>query len=290
LDINFSNICNLSCAMCSSEFSSSWIRKDKQIMDKFDFRKHASPYTQVETVPESFVEQIDLEELEMIEIKGGEPTMDVMVLYFLNKLLKESPETYIHLTSNMVNLPDEFKEIIEQLPNVSIDVSIDGIGDVYKYIRGVHINKVQANLKYLSTLKNIKELRVNVTTSPYNLWDSHLLIGWVHVVVPNAKINWCPITITPDYLNPTVIPHELRLEAAQTLNSLHWCPDSYTIDLIPTIEYIKSDNPKNIPHDKLRIMRNNFIRWTDQMNEWRNMNIYDIVPQLEKARNIILND
>lgn len=281
LDINFSNMCNLNCVMCSSEFSSKWIEYDKQIIDKFKFRDHVKPFLKVERVPKSFIDQIKIKDLKVIEVKGGEPFIEPRFIYFIDRFLNESGTAFVHLTTNLTHFPDDLKEKLSKIQNLSVDVSVDGTGDVYKYIRGIDLEKVADNLYKLSDLDNIIKLRINITTTPYNLWNSCSVIDWVKGINSKIKVNWCPMSRSPNYVNPSILPYKMRVDAANKIEKfVKNVGKNYTLDIDSTIEYLKKENPERYNYAKMQYLRECFLKWTNKVNEWRSMNIYDIVPQL----------
>lgn len=293
LNINFSNICNLDCVMCSSEFSSRWIQNDKKI--KFPFRDIDNKYLKINRVPYSFIDQIKIKELKAIEIKGGEPLIDASFLYFLKKFINDNGDALIHITTNLNSLTVEFKNLLSKLPKVSFDVSVDAIGDLYHYTRGKNssIKNVVENFKFIKGLKGLYDLRVNITTMPYNLWDSYKVIDWVKSIDENIIVNWCNIVSVPQYIEPSLIPYSLRKEAIKltedfidktNVNKKH------LLDLKIILNYLSKENPRNDDKQLIKYKQKTFIEWTDYINELRNMNVYEIVPQLEKAKNIILNE
>ena len=86
LEITFSNLCNITCAMCSSEFSSSWINLDKKAIAKgLNFREFTRPYQKINRMTKTLMEEIleHSSEFDLVIIKGGEPTVEPLCLEFL---------------------------------------------------------------------------------------------------------------------------------------------------------------------------------------------------------------
>jgi pyruvate-formate lyase-activating enzyme len=290
LNVNFSNICNLDCVMCSSKYSSKWLENDKLLSKKYSFRKEIKPFLQIDKLPISFIDQINIKELKFVEIKGGEPFVDPGFIYFLKKFIKEKGTSSIHITSNLNILTDEVKKYLSQLPRLAMDVSVDAIGDLYTYIRGNNssLKKVEENLKFVKEIKNLHELRINITTSPYNMWDSYKVIEWVNNIDKTIKVNWCVLTIHPFYLDPSLVPYELRKKAVQKiLHSLNHPDDHHIIDLKMILNYLSQKNPQNDSKEMIKLKRKYFIQWTDEINKIRNMNIYNLIPNLKKVINEI---
>jgi pyruvate-formate lyase-activating enzyme len=292
LNINFSNICDLDCLMCSSQFSSKWIKNDKELINKFSFRSDVKPYLKINKIPYSFIDQIKINELVFVEIKGGEPFIDPGFIYFLKRFIKEKGTGSIHVTTNLNNLNDEVKKYLSLLPRISIDVSVDAVDDLYQYIRGnnASIKKVKENLKFITNLKGLFSLRINVATTPYNLWDSYKIINWSNNISKKIMINFCVITTDPFYLNPSLIPYSLRREAVNIVENYikkYNVEKKHMIDLKMILNYLNINNPKNLNKEHIQYSQKCFLEWTDYIDSIRYKNIDDIVPQIKKAKEMI---
>jgi len=297
LDIIFSNVCNLDCVMCSSEYSSSWIEDDKKLVTKLPFRKNIEPFLKISKLSKKFIDQIIIKDLIEVEVKGGEPLIESRFTYFLNRCLKDKGNARIHITTNLNVLTSEMKELLQQLPKVSFDVSIDAIGPLYNYIRGNNssLDRVVENLKFITKLKNLVGggVRINVTTMPYNLWESYKIIEWANNISKSIKINWCPMTVEPIYLNPIIVPHHMRKKAAIKFekyvkeNNIH---SDYIFDLEYTLNYLKHENPLNLTKKYLEYLQESFVKWTKEIHKQRNLNIYELVPEIKEIEHIILNN
>lgn len=287
LNINFSNICDLDCVMCSSKFSSSWIKNDKILVDKFSFREDIKPYLDIYKVPNSFIDQIKMSELVFVEIKGGEPLIDPGFIYFLKRFIKEKATGSIHITTNLNHLNDEVKKYLSELPRVSLDVSIDAIDDLYHYIRGNNssIKRIKENFEFIKNLKGLYSLRINVTTSPYNIWDSYKIINWANEISKDIMINFCVITIDPFYLDPSLVPYHLRKEAVNTVENYikkYNVEKKHMIDLKMILNYLNIENPKQSNDKQIQYKRKCFLEWTSYIDSIRHKNIIDIVPQIKE--------
>ena len=75
-------------------------------------------------------------ELKQIKILGGEPTMDPLVLDFLETII-DNYEILpaLRFTTNGTNLNKRFRNIMEKFEDIHIVFSIDAVGDAYEYVR-----------------------------------------------------------------------------------------------------------------------------------------------------------
>ena len=141
-DLKITNTCNLSCRMCTPKSSSTWDKVVKANKDA-NLEKHWDPIKPL-TSPFSwhnkFLSEVknNLDKVKYLKFTGGEP--------FLVKHTKEvckyaiesgaSSSTELKFISNgQVTLDDEWFEIFSKYREVQIDISVDGIGSRYEYIR-----------------------------------------------------------------------------------------------------------------------------------------------------------
>ncbi|MAW33558.1 MAG: hypothetical protein CMK56_04040 [Proteobacteria bacterium] len=177
LELNFSNQCNLACAMCNHTHSSGWLKQEESMPEHI--RKHRDAYPgflagvpfKQYTLKKNFVDSIieNISDIELIMIKGGEPLYDKNCLYLLDALTKVKPDIKIIIVSNITHIPAKTLAIFEKLSNLNINASIDGVGKTYEWVRGYDFDKINDNYEMLSQLPNIRRLDVNMCTSIYNI-------------------------------------------------------------------------------------------------------------------------
>jgi len=172
LDISFSNTCNLNCVMCSNDYSTRWnILNAHMSNELFEWITHAMPGLKKQHIHQISYDQIDEiiehgNQLKQIVIKGGEPLYDKKSLYFLNKLKEVNPHVKIKIVSNITNLN---LELLNAFDEVKIICSIDGIYDIYEWIRGHSFRPVFENFKTLMSMRSDKlHVGLNYTISAYN--------------------------------------------------------------------------------------------------------------------------
>lgn len=163
LDISFGNTCNLDCVMCSNKFSSKWNKIVKEKPIHLDFlTSYETPYTQSLSY-----EEIDnvieiLPDLKVVTIKGGEPLYDKKSLYFLDKMADKNI-TFRIVTNGVAPNWD----IVKRIKNLEIVMSVDGIWDVYEWIRGSSFETIVENYKKFKD--TVSRLSINYTVSAYNV-------------------------------------------------------------------------------------------------------------------------
>ena len=172
LDLSFSNLCNLNCVMCDSDYSSSWFSFDKQARSRgLEFRnfEKIKPWSLSKSVIDQIVDSY-AGTLRHIAIKGGEPLIDKKCLYFLKKLgafKNRNKNLTVYIQTNGTVINEEIMEALKGL-NSEISFSIDGLGGHYEWIRGYSFEKVMDNLNKLNSLEDLRYVYLHYTASAYN--------------------------------------------------------------------------------------------------------------------------
>ena len=172
LDVSFSNTCNLNCVMCSNDYSTRWNTLYEEMPDDiFNYIQHDRPPFNKKHIQQVTYEQIDeiLEhgkQLKQIVIKGGEPLYDKRSLYFLNGIKRINPNVKIKIVSNITNID---LDLLTSFDNMKIICSIDGVYDVYEWIRGTSFKTVVDNfLKLMSVRSDNFQVGLNYAISAFN--------------------------------------------------------------------------------------------------------------------------
>ncbi|MCO4793576.1 MAG: radical SAM protein [Bacteriovoracaceae bacterium] len=137
LDIKLGNNCNLKCRMCNPT-SSSGLTKEHELIypGSSEKTKHLSFdwYKDPKRWDEFFQ---SASSLKYIQFTGGEPFLINEMWIFLKKLVEEGYSKNIHLkfNTNFTHFKDEFYKIFLEFKEVTLYLSIDGIEDVFEYIR-----------------------------------------------------------------------------------------------------------------------------------------------------------
>lgn len=149
LDIAFNNICNFKCMMCSSAYSNAWIGDENKLKERgfhggssgLDVRTSSTWDRAKWTLSsEQLKEVVDqAPELRRVEILGGEPFLVPEFLEFL-KLLKDSgldKNIELMITTNGSVVTEEKLQLLEGFKYVNINLSLDGTGPYFSYLRSV---------------------------------------------------------------------------------------------------------------------------------------------------------
>ena len=285
LDISFSNLCNLDCVTCNSDYSSSWVKPDyKAFSEGVNFRKIRKD--KIWKIKRSFIDSIidsSIKDIKLIFIKGGEPLIDSNCLYFLKRLSdfkKDGLSVYVQ--TNGTTMDSKVISAIGDL-NIEISFSVDGLKDHYNWIRGFDFYKMMRNFEKLHTIKNLKHSYFNYTVSAFNFYRvSDFIRFFIQQKKKFNSLRRLSFSIAHEsYLNFRVfsrdIREKIRQEIRKTVEELNIEEDfldGYTA-LLQELSMNQLDDSAI----------QNFHKWLSFCNSMRKRNLQDIDPYFDKIIN-----
>jgi organic radical activating enzyme len=156
LELSFTNKCQMACSYCGPVFSTTW---EKEIEEHGPY-KLTNLYNQIHTpqIEDSpYVKKFwkwfpkAYEHLFVLRVTGGEPLLDKNT-YKLLQYVKDNPKEGLtfHCNSNLMvteNRVKKYIELVKDIPDAKLYVSIDSWGKQAEYIRhGLDINHFENNL------------------------------------------------------------------------------------------------------------------------------------------------
>lgn len=160
-DITFGNVCNLTCSMCDDETSHSWAKVTGNRLNVNIYDKNKT----MEMLP-------FLKNIKILMIRGGEPFLFRHFIMFLEELATINNKVQLKIVSNLTSIQDAHIEVLKRFTNESIiTFSIEGTGDMYRYIRGgrYDLDDVKRNIERLKKAGIIgDELVVSTLLMLYN--------------------------------------------------------------------------------------------------------------------------
>lgn len=242
LNIKVSNICNLRCRTCQSydsylyNLEGEYYEKKNGISDtpytKEKFKKHFT-YAQLDELYE-YVDNI-----EKIELYGGEPFLDEMVPSVLLRIANNGQAKNIDLkvsTNGTHTLNKVWNEIIKGFKKITINISVDGIGDRFTYMRYPgNWEQVDKNLKRFIVLEHKAPEKIEIVpvvcVSAMNVWNFDEVYDYFQ------KYQIKPFTILvqwPYYYCVNVLPSHVKQKVKQRLLSMTDVPVDAIINLMET--------------------------------------------------------
>ncbi len=252
--IAFGNTCNLSCITCDPTASSKWQQEYKILFGR-DIRPN---HFYKEDFVESFKEKTP--NLIHLDIPGGEPLLsgvkqqkELLYLYIKDDSARNIS---LHYTTNCTKFPDnEWLELWVHFKEVEIQLSIDGIGDKFEYIRYPAVwEEVVPNIKKYIELrdKGLIKLSVSTTVSAYNIAYLDELLDWCDII--GLGLPYLGRVHNPTHLRPTVWNQDAKEYIIEILRRSRF-------DLNSFIKLMQSENDSDkfetfryrlLRHDKFR--------------------------------------
>ena len=273
LDISFSNICNLTCVMCSSQYSHKWlpIEINMNIQHQYTrgFKKHQLPKAAVDDLINLAINT------KRITIKGGEPLFDPQCLYFLEQIGKKNYSGIVFIVTNLTTLSPKIIDLLSCLKTVKVVVSIDGTGSIYEWIRGSSFDKLTQNLQSLFSIDSITSVSPALTISVFNLWNLIKYIPWIHNLYENnhkmKRGDFLQIAIY-SHVSCRHYPLTWRKQLESKIQALPMGQEY----LSPTLKSALRFKESTIKERQM------FLNWTQKFNSFRNLDIFTVEPRLKK--------
>lgn len=225
-----------------------------------------------------------------VEFAGGEPLMDPTHYKILDMLKPYGHQIEIKYATNGTTLGiSKGRTVHDYWPHfksVAVNVSIDGIGNVYEYIRGNgDWSEVVQNIQVIQTIPNISRVvgAVAVQVSNILILDKmiELFLDKLGIVFYTNMVNY------PNVLSAQVLPTKLKNLAIDRL---------HTAKLqVPTYKYVK-ENPILLDLTLGQIDGViNYLNSLDQSDKWkdcvefnrrldttRNQSFTDVTPEFKE--------
>ncbi len=283
LEFTPSNLCNQTCAMCGSNFSSKWFAHDKRaVAEGLHWRGNQpglvnivdKPYQMSET---DFQKILDiLPSLETITLKGGEPFVEprnIQILEFLansNHKLK-----HIDITSNVHSVTDYHWTLLKKLKAkgtyINIGASLDGTGKTYEWIRSTPFENTFENMKKGKSILGKDTFFISMTVSLYNFFTicEDVKFWYDKDLVDTVGFNY---VYGPYYASPSLF-RQKTIDKVLTK-----CKKELAEFKTTRIQqlYRTKHNPEYLVDLK------NVKPWIDFVSEMRGFNILDYQPSLKR--------
>jgi len=277
MEIKLNNLCNLKCRMCHPMDSTSW--NDWQEVEEFYVKENnfmVKAIKDLNLINKPYLDKFEdnpnwwasfeklLPYFRRVEFAGGEPLMDPQHYRILDMLKPYGNQIEIKYATNGTTLGIKGGRTIHDywphFKSVAVNVSIDGIGDVYNYIRGNgNYNDVISNIKEIQKIPNVRRIvgAVAVQVSNVLILDKMLeeFLDKVGIIFYTNMVNY------PNVLSAQVMPYPLKVLASQRLEVVK--------DSIKDFAMIKQ-NPMLLDLTMGQIQGvQNYLRAKDQTEKWQ---------------------
>ena len=215
IDLKLGNKYNLGCRMCSPEFSSVLAKEVEDNLSEFDHdldQKNSlesiKRYHHTEDMDRVFDTIKKLDGLIRIQFTGGEPFLNKQLPDLLDHFIQtgKSKGIIVTLTTNLTTLPNTLFDQLDHFRSFDINVSMEGIGTTYEYIR--YPAKWE---KFVTNFNKLQNTNVNMvvvyTGTALSILGFPEWLDWIHQ--QDVSWNYNPV-LYPQYLMINNIPQPLK--------------------------------------------------------------------------------
>ena len=216
LDLSLGNTCNLACRTCGTFASSRWYKETQRMPSMSitvkDENKQLNDQIQECYADESsiwsFLDET-LPQVLHIDLYGGEPLLVKRHWTMLKSIpLSDAKNISLHFNTNGTQWDDNYADILCRFKEVRADISIDGVGPVFEYMRWpAKWDQVSANIQNFKNLSlNNPQIMVSIciTLSILNIWSLPETIEYTNELGTNCYLNLLhnPVPMNLQSLSP----------------------------------------------------------------------------------------
>lgn len=212
VELRLGNLCNLKCRTCNPMSSTNWIQPYQKLQQELKFvthydRKINSSWTESDEFWDDLFNHS--EDVQLIYVNGGEPTLVEKHWKYLEELIKRGLNKQITLwyNINMTNLPDKLIDLWKEFKRVQVTCSIDDLYERNDYIRaGSDWNTVISNLDKIQSYPWI-EASICQTVSWMNVYYVNDFIKFMRNRNLHVHLNY---VYDPEFLSIKALPADLK--------------------------------------------------------------------------------
>lgn len=213
LELRLGNLCNVKCRTCNPASSTQWVPEYKQLQTELSFVTRYDKIDMLWTQSEIFWNDLldCSENVELIYINGGEPTLVEKHWNYLERLIERGLHRQVKLwySINMTNLSDKLLDIWRQFKKVEVHCSIDDLSDRNSYIRyGTKWSDVETNLHKLKENSWIQS-SVTQTVSWMNIYYVPEFYQYFNNLGFHVQSN---LVYDPSFYSIAILPQSLKVK------------------------------------------------------------------------------
>lgn len=234
VDLSMGNLCNLKCRICAPTHSTPWMIEEAQIYFPQDKQQYLQQ-PRWKIAKESFDHDNEyfwkdilqlLPNVKKFDFAGGEPFYidkhwDIIQTCVDNGWSKNQ---HIHYNTNGTIYPEKYMHLLEEFGFVDIQVSSDGVGKKFEYMRHpADWNTSEETINKLINAKNNSKtswlLSACISVSAFNVYD--FFETFEHYANKGIGVY---VNVVHDHHGTRVLPRELRsivIEKLQSRKSIH---------------------------------------------------------------------
>ena len=223
LFVNFSNLCNFKCRMCSSNFSNSLIPENRHMTPLFPetYRQvHGSREKNFNNINEYLEDNPEvLKDIRSIWMTGGEPFMTEDPYKLMKLIEKHGQPEKINMTITTNGSKIDFDRLDEfsKLKRLSIDISIDATGPLFEYMRSNGVftwDEMEEACNKLAEYKKVNYkwfgVQINASYQMFNYNNMYDFIKFISSYDVDSNIR---LLTFPRHLRVGNLPEKYKKEA-----------------------------------------------------------------------------
>lgn len=309
-DIRFGNLCNLACRMCGPQDSNGWYsdwnllhgkdwfndthgreqmykQKNKWVSDSYNWHSSDSFWKQIES---------NSKNVKHVYMAGGEPMLIERHYEFLERCIENgaAKNMVVEYNTNMTSIPTRVLDLWQHFKAIEIGASIDGYGSVQEYQRyPSEWKKILKNIYKVDAAPNNISAWFAYTVTAYNVLHLPDFMRWKLESSGLNKFNNSlrrPIVThhlayKPLYLNIRVLPKGYKSLVKERFDQFrNWMlQEKYPEHVLASSESIyKSVINYMMSEDYHNSHWEEFCDYTNKLDQIRNQQILDVIPQLRE--------
>ena len=300
MELKLNNLCNLKCRMCHPGDSTSWndwgevkefYKGEGQVI--FDIVEEHNlerkPYLdKFDNNPNWWASfEKNLPYFRRVEFAGGEPLMDPQHYRILDMLKPYGENIEIKYATNGTTLGiSKGRTIYEYWPyfrSVAINISIDGIYNVYDYIRGNgDFSVVEDNIRNIQKIPNISRIVGAVAVQVSNALVLDKMIE--HFLDNLGIVFYTNMVQYPNVLSVQVLPAEIKDLVVTKLKAVRELVQNFKLvkehPMLEELTYTQIDGVINFISAKdLNHLWNDCIEFNHKLDATRNQSFETVSPE-----------
>jgi MoaA/NifB/PqqE/SkfB family radical SAM enzyme len=291
LFLNFNNVCNFKCRMCSPRYSNSLIPEHRWLRENdFPWHKHEPENHKNINNVEAFLlaNKHRLKDVVSIWVTGGEPFMGDSIWRTLDLLEEYADPSKIRIsvTTNGSKVTIEQLERFKIFKKLNFDLSMDAVGDLFEYMRSDGVfswNDFNSFVEQLSAYAkiNAKWMHVSVNSSfqVYNANNLYEFYEYAHKHFGKGHVNM-RVLVGPQHFQARNSPKEFKATAKENI-----------LRLLENKEIIYYDEDARVINDCLTMLErppvaemvDRLERYTEAQDRYRKRYVADYLPLLAEG-------
>lgn len=293
IELRVSNKCNLKCRMCQPQDSELINQEYIELVESNSDLKNILPIVDFDITDDltNYIENIkaNASTLKLIRFSGGEPLINDSFYDLLDFLIEGDycKDIDFKINTNLTKMRLDTLEKLSKFKSVGIDFSIDGIEEVYEYIRfpmkwEITNNKIDLVQNYRDQKGSNISMNANFTVQIYNILNMFKLIDFF---LSKSIIPILHILQNPSYLNIRHMPNELKSKVNEKIDETLKTIDSKNYPVKSQVMWVKErlvaiKNQMSLESDEYQVKQ--YRQFTMTLDIKRNQNINQTIPEISK--------